>query len=168
MLSRSCHADRGRAGRTGLTLLEVLVSLAIFFMAWVGIARLVGMASDQALDARLQTEALQLAQTKLAEVMAGVQPLETQSDTPIDPSEAPNQQDGWTWAVDCNPGDILNLWTVQVRVKWAANGRTTQVALTQVILDPSVRGTTQNPSSSASGSGSAGSSGSSGGSTTTP
>jgi type II secretion system protein I len=151
-----------------LTLLEVLVALAIFFMAWVAIARLVAMASDQALDVRLQTEALQLAQTKMAEVISGVQPLQSQSDTALDPSEAPNQQDGWTWAVDCNPGEITNLWNVQVRVKWTANGRTTQVALTQVILDPSVRGTTQQQSSSSSGSGSSGASGSSSGSTTSP
>src|SRR5262245_10565635 len=83
------------AGRAGLTLLEVLVALAIFFMAWVGIARLINMASDQAVDARLQIEALQVAQSKLDEVASGITPLESQSDNALDPSEAPGGQQGW-------------------------------------------------------------------------
>jgi hypothetical protein len=136
------------------------VALAIFFMAWVGIARLIGMASDQAVDARLQIEALQVAQSKLDEVLSGITPLQSQSDSALDPSEAPGGQQGWTWSLDANPAEILNLWTVQVRVSRARpDGSTAQVALTQLVLDPSTRGSTQNPPTT--GSGSSGSSSSS-------
>jgi type II secretion system protein I len=157
-------AARGtlRAGRTGLTLLEVLVALAIFFMAWVGIARLIGMASNQAIDARVQIEALQVAQSKLDEVLSGITPLQSQSDNALDPSEAPGGQSGWTWALDANPAEILNLYTVQVRVTYArGDGTTTQIALTQLVLDPATRGSTLNPPTTSSSSGSSGSSGSS-------
>ena len=165
MLSRSTAvrrpAARGpqRAGRTGLTLLEVLVALAIFLMAWVGIARLIGMASDQALDSRLETEALQLAQSKLDEVISGVTALQSQSDSAVDPSEAPGGQQGWTWSLDANPADILNLWTVQVRVRCQRDGLNTQVTLTQLVLDPSARGSTLNSPANSSSSGSSGGSG---------
>jgi type II secretion system protein I len=150
----------GRAGRAGLTLLEVLVALAIFFMAWVGIARLIGMASNQAIDARLQSEALQVAQSKLDEVISGVTPLQSQSESALDPSEAPGGQSNWTWALDANPADILNLYTVQIRVTCKrGDGTTTQVALTQLVLDPATRGSTLNPpTTSSSSSGSSGSS----------
>jgi len=165
MLSRSNAvrrpAARGpqRVGRTGITLLEVLVALAIFLMAWVGIARLISMASDQAVDARLETEALQLAQSKLDEVISGVTPLESQTDAAVDPSEAPGGQQGWTWSLDANPADVLNLWTVQVRVRIQRGGSTTQVTLTQLVLDPSARGSTLNPPATSSSSGSSSGSG---------
>src|SRR5262249_42381509 len=124
----------------------VLVALAIFFMAWVGIARLIGMASDQAIDARLKSEALQVAQSKLDEVLSGITPVQSQSDSALDPSEAPGGLQNWTWALDANPAEIQNLWTVQVRVSCKrADGTTIQVALTQLVLDPATRGSTLNP-----------------------
>jgi hypothetical protein len=129
------------------------MSLAVFFMAWVGIARLIQMASNQAVDARVQTEALQVAQSKLDEVISGITPLQSQSDSALDPSEAPGGQSGWTWSLDANSADIQNLFTVTVRVTCARpDGVTTQVALTQLVLDPTTRGNTQYPPTTSSGS----------------
>ena len=129
-------------------------------MAWVGIARLIGMASDQALDARVQSEALQVAQSKLDEVISGVTPLESQSDSALDPSEAPGGQQNWSWALDVSNTEFTNLMAVQIRVTCKrGDGTTTQVALTQLVLDPSSRGSTLNPpTASSSSSGSSGSS----------
>ncbi len=179
MLSRSRPAGRtrtargpARASRPGLTLLEVIVSTAIFLMALVAIARLTILANTLARDAQFQTEALQLAQAKLAEVVSGVTPLQGQSNTAFDPSQVPSGQDGWTWSMDCTAGSVTNtsgqtmVWTVRITVQRPRpDGSSAQVTLTQMVLDPSVRGSTLNSNSGSSGSGS---SGGSGGSSTSP
>jgi type II secretory pathway pseudopilin PulG len=156
--------------RPGLTLLEVIVSTAIFLMALVAIARLTMMGSALARDAQTQTDALQLAQAKMAEVVSGVTPLNAQSDTALDPSQTPSGQDGWTWSMDCNAnGSITNasgqtmVWTVRITVRRPRpDGSVAQVMLSQMVLDPAVRGSTQNSNSNSGSSGSGSTSGSGG------
>ena len=63
--------------------------------------------------------------TRPREVASGITPLQSQSDSALDPSEAPGGQQGWTWSLDANPAEILNLWTVQVRVSRARPDGTT-------------------------------------------
>src|SRR3954468_5942780 len=123
MLSRSSAAGRRsavrcsrRAGRSGLTLLEVIISVAIFLLALVGLANLVSLGSDLALEAKEQTEALHMAQAKLSQVIAGVIPLQGQTNVAIPPEEAPNRQDGWNWTLECSQTDINGtpaLWKVR-------------------------------------------------------
>ncbi len=165
-------AARGPEGaaRSGLTLLEVLVALAIFYMSWVGIARLMEMATLQAVEARFQTIALQLAQSKMAEVVYGITPLQSQSDTPFDASQAPEGDTTWTWSVNPTQGEIASLWNVQVTIKRSrGDGSSSQVVLTQLVLDPSIRGSTlASPITSNSSSNSPGSTGSSGTSPSSP
>src|SRR5438270_379146 len=64
------------AARRGLSLIEVLLALAIMLMSLVAIGRLVDFGADRGLDARLNTQGARLAQAKMAEVEAGVIPLE--------------------------------------------------------------------------------------------
>jgi len=131
-----------------MTLLEVLIALAIFLLALVAIGRLTNISSNLAQDVQLQSEAILLCQSKMAEIMAGVEPLASQADVPFgdditDPS--------WQWSADCNQGQVTNLWTVQVRVsRQRPDGGKVEATLTQMVLDPSIRGTTI-PSTSASG-----------------
>jgi general secretion pathway protein I len=171
MLSRSSAGGRRsavrrspRAGRPGLTLLEVLISLAIFLLALAGIAQLIALGSDLAVEAQQTTEALQLAQAKLSQVVSGIIPLQAnqnQADSAIPKEETPNQQDGWSWTLDCSQADTSDppLWNVRVTVRrQRPGGSSTQVTLTQLVLDPSQRGTTQQPSSTDSGSGTSGTS----------
>jgi general secretion pathway protein I len=133
-----------RARRDGLTLLEVLVSLAIFLMALVGIGRLIALGNERALDVQQNNEALQRCQSKIAEVAIGS--LALRSD-----SGGYDDQQNWSWSLECNPASVPNLWTVRATVKCQRqNGDTVQVTLSQMILDPSARGSIAQPSTDSS------------------
>jgi type II secretion system protein I len=122
-----------------MTLLEVLISLAIFLLSLVAIGRLVSLSSERAREVQLKAEAMLKCQSKLAEIVGGAEQLTSQSDVPFD------EDPSWTWSADCNQGQVTNLWTVQVRVgKQLPDGSRFEVALSQMVLDPSVRGSTIN------------------------
>jgi general secretion pathway protein I len=127
---------RPRSRRSGLTLLEVLLAMTIFLLALVGLGRLIVLGGELALDARLQSEAAQLCQTKLAEVQTGAEPLTPQRDMSFEESAA------WRWDLECAQDSMVpNLWHVQVRVSRApGNGRPAEVTLSRWLLDPLARG----------------------------
>src|SRR5262245_60910617 len=99
MLAKQQRRDRAQR-RQGLTLLEVLVSLAIFLFAFAVLSQLIGMGGNLAVEAQNRSEAAQKARRKLAEVVSGVQPLSSTSGT----------EDDWEWSVDCEQGSVANLW----------------------------------------------------------
>ncbi len=128
---------RGTAhGRHGLTLLEVLVALAIFLLSLGAITRLVTFAGQLALEARRTDEATRLARSKMSEVFAGVVPLESADDTPFD--EDPD----YTWSLTADSGSMSGLWVVTVTVKRKGD-EGPGFSLQQFVLDPTVRGSTQ-------------------------
>jgi prepilin-type N-terminal cleavage/methylation domain-containing protein len=127
-----------RASRRGLSLLEVVVALAIFLFSLTALSQLVSFAGDRANEVSIRSRAARLCQTKLAEVLAGVVPLSAQSDTPFD--EAPD----FTWSLTTDSGPATNLFLVTVTVSHAGlGGYTTQCSLYEMVLDPSVVGSTQ-------------------------
>jgi general secretion pathway protein I len=146
--------------RPGVSLLEVLVALAVFMISIGAIIQLINTSADLSLEISERGEAGRLAQSKLAEVIAGIVPLSSQSDQAFD--EDP--ENGWSWSLDAEQGDIPNLWNVTVSVsRTRQNGDEVKVSLSQMVLDPSVRGGTMDTTSSSSGGSGGTSSGSSGG-----
>jgi Tfp pilus assembly protein PilV len=121
------------SSRPGLSLLEVLAALAIFLMSFIAIGRLVTVASDRALEVQMQSQATQLAQSKLNEVIGGALPLSSQS------GEIDEDPD-WHWSIDATQGDVSGLWTVTVRVWREVDNHEVESTLTQMMLDPTVRG----------------------------
>jgi hypothetical protein len=135
--------------------MEVLVALAIFLLSFAAIGELVTMSGDRALALQYQAEATALCQSKLAEVHFGATPLSAQSETPFD--EAPE----YHWSMECDQGSVSGLWNVTIHVtREAKGGGKVEVALSQMVLDPSQRGSTLDLASSSSGSSSSNSSGS--------
>ena len=63
---------RRTAPRRGLTLIEVLLALVILVLSLGAISQLVGVGTDRANDARAQIHGTRLAQSKMAEVEAGI------------------------------------------------------------------------------------------------
>jgi general secretion pathway protein I len=122
--------------RPGLTLLEVLVAMAIFLLSLGAITRLVTFAGQRALDARRTDEAGRLARSKLAEVFAGVVPLESADDTPFD--EDPD----YSWSLSADSGSMSGLWIVTVTIKRKGD-EGPGFSLQQFLLDPTLRGSTQ-------------------------
>jgi type II secretion system protein I len=126
---------RPDASRRGLSLLEVLVALAIFLLSFVAIGRLVTLASDHALDIQQQSQATRLAQSKLNEVIAGIESLQGGSGSF-------DEDPGWQWTVEAEQSsDVPNLWTVTVTVTHPGEGGDDVTAtLSQMVMDPSIRG----------------------------
>jgi len=124
--------------------MEVIVALTIFLISMAAIGMLIDMATQRSADARSQTLAMQLCQAKLAEFAAGVQEMGSQNGVAFDFD--PN----WTWSANCTSrSDPANLWTVEITVERKAGGFSTSATLSQMILDPSIRGTTEGSSATA-------------------
>jgi prepilin-type N-terminal cleavage/methylation domain-containing protein len=123
----------------GFSLLEVIVAMAIFFISIVAIGQLITLAGEHALEIEQQGEAAMLAQAKLNEVISGVVALSAQSDQSFD--EAPE----FTWSLTADQNSsISNLYTVTVTVsRQSSDGAKVQVSLSQFVLDPAQRGSSQ-------------------------
>jgi general secretion pathway protein I len=130
------HSSR----RRGLSLMEVLVALTIFLLAFVILDRLVMLGGDQALDAQHQIRAADLCQTKMAEVIAGALALSSHSEVPFD------EDPSWRWSLDCEKGNYPGLWNVTVRVSRQqpqGSRHFSSCSLTQIVLDPQIHGNVQ-------------------------
>jgi type II secretion system protein I len=147
-----------RPRRRGITLLEVVLSLAIFLFSLAAIAQLIRLAGDQAVQAERKQHGIFLCQSKLAEFAAGVLPMSSQTDQAFDGDDG-----DWQWSADCSQNQVTNLWQVQVTVTSPGGGNATRVTVTRMLLDPTTRGNTMDTPSTLS-SGSSGSSGTSSGS----
>jgi prepilin-type N-terminal cleavage/methylation domain-containing protein len=129
--------------RDGLTLLEVIVSLAIFLLSIVAIGRLISLGSERALDASQRLEALQLAQSKLAEASVGAVDLTSETEGTFEHVTDSQGNPVWTWKLETAAASVSNLYNVTVRVsRTRANGDVVEVSLSQLIFDPYYRGTT--------------------------
>jgi type II secretion system protein I len=155
MRCNSSGARRRASARRGLTLLEVILSTAIFTMALVAMVRLVTFGHERARDVRDQTDALQKARSKLAQVLTGEIPIDSSASGGFDSDEDPNGV--WTWNLDTEAGAVANLYNVQITVQRSQpDGSTTSVTLSQMVLDPQYLGSTVPQSGSGSSSGSTG------------
>jgi general secretion pathway protein I len=129
-----------RAARRGLSLLEVLIALAVFLIAYVGIWQLMSISGDQAVALMNRNRATQLAQSKLDEVLSGALPLQSQGDTAFEDNYNAN---GFTYQIDVADGAVTSLRVVTVTVTRETPTGTTKVHVTQMLLDGSQAGSTQ-------------------------
>jgi Tfp pilus assembly protein PilV len=155
---------RAPAARPALTLMEVLVSLAIFLMSLAALTRLVTMAGERALEAQYRSQATMYCLSQLAEVEAGSIALGSQGQTALE------EDSEYEWSMDASQGQVVGLWTVTVTVSHKnGNGVPIRVSLSKMVLDPSAVGSTQDSipvNSSTNNNASTGTGGSSSGSTT--
>jgi Tfp pilus assembly protein PilV len=119
--------------RHGLSLIEVLLAMTIFFIGITAISRLVDMGTDNELESRLHTTAARLAQSKLAEFETGVESLDNNS------GDFGETDPGWTWEAAAELQGT-NLYLVTITVKRDMRGRPFQFTLAQMMLDPTTKG----------------------------
>ena len=131
------HAHR----RRGLSLLEVLVALAIFLLSYASIHRLVTFAAERALEVKMMSECARLCQSKMAEVQSGAVPLSGADDSSF---EAP-EDSKYSWSVSSEQASTsTNLYNVTVTVtRQRQDGTQIEATLSQMMLDPTLVGSTQ-------------------------
>lgn len=147
--------------RAGITLYEVVLSLAIFAGALAALGPLATTGSRAAVRTKLETQAVLRCESKLAEVLAGIEPLQSVSGGGFE-----DQAPGWSWDLAVNSGPRQDLLIVEVAaIHTNANG--TQDAthrLVRLVRDPDALADLQSQLEQQTGSQSGTQSGSSGGS----
>jgi general secretion pathway protein I len=96
--------------RRGLTLLEVLIALSIFFTALTAITQLIRLGTRAAVEAQLEADAALRAETILHEVLAGVQVMQNANGMPFDDSP------DWQWSLVVGEGPHIDLLRLDVTV----------------------------------------------------
>lgn len=123
------------ARRKGLSLIEVLLALAILLLSIIAIGRLVDIGTDRGNESRAYTRGTRLAESKMAEVEAGVVPLSGEASGNFDGDDS-----AWAYTVTPEAAGPPNLYTVTVKVSRTIEGRQFDLVLTQMIFDPTKTG----------------------------
>lgn len=99
------------SSRSGLTLYEVVLSLTLFLGAMLAISQIISIGSRAAVQSRLQTQAIMRCESKLSEILAGIEPMESVSNAQFDEETA-----NWVWSLEIGPGphEVLLDLTVSV------------------------------------------------------
>ena len=119
--------------RAGLTLYEVVLSLAIFLGALMVLSELISTASRAAVRAQLQTRANILCESKLSEVLAGAEPMRPVDDVAVD-----GERDGWSWSLAVEAAgqpDLLRV-TVSVAHRRTDGAKDVVQSLDRLVRDP--------------------------------
>jgi prepilin-type N-terminal cleavage/methylation domain-containing protein len=121
--------------RRGLSLVEVLLSLAILVLALTAIWRLVNIGTDHGIQARSYSQGSRLAQGKMAEIEAGMVELSPEITGQFEGEDA-----AWSFVVIVEPAGPPNLYSVTVRVTRTLQGVPIEVSLAQLMFDPTLVG----------------------------
>ena len=123
-----------RSMRSGLTLLEVLISVAIFLSSLAAIMQLLSIGKRSEMMTRLQTEAVMRCETLMAEVVSGVQKLEDVTDEPLPDNESSGT---WQWSLQSVDSDTSGLLQVTISVQYVVGSETVAAfTLTRYLRDP--------------------------------
>jgi prepilin-type N-terminal cleavage/methylation domain-containing protein len=132
---RDCRHPRAGSDRRGLSLLEVMLSLAILGGALAVIGELTRFGARNALMARDLATAQRLAENKMAEISAGLIYPDNISAAPV---EELGDQDEWYYSVQVEPLEqqgLLAVWVV-IEQNPAAVSRPVSFSLVRWMIDP--------------------------------
>jgi len=120
--------------RHGLSLLEIILALTIFFGAMAALSQLTWNGSRAAVQSRLKTQAIVRCEAKLAEVIAGVEPLQPKTRVPF-PDNAQ-----WVYSISVADSQFPDLLQLQVSVAHTGNSSLSRVefSLSRWMRDPSL------------------------------
>jgi len=110
--------------RRGLTLLEIVLSLAIFFGSITALSQLAWTGGRAAVNAKLRSQATIRAEAKLNEVLAGIEPMQSVSGTAFP------DDNHWTWSQNVVPSSHPELVQIDLTVSYRGVGRMTNVDVT--------------------------------------
>jgi general secretion pathway protein I len=121
--------------RRAFTLYEVVLAIAILLGAMVVMSKLIATGSRASIRAQLQTQAMLLCQSKLSEVIAGIEPLASVQGVPFDSSAS-----GWIWSLEVAPGPREYLLELHVHVELPGEGTLplAKTSLVRWLRDPQI------------------------------
>lgn len=124
----------GATSRHGLTLLEIILALTIFFGAMAALSQLTWNGSRATVQARLKTQAIIRCEAKLAEVVVGAEPLQPKTRVPFPDNEQ------WLYSINVADSQYPDLLQVQVQVSHTGNTSLSRVefSLSRWMRDPSL------------------------------
>lgn len=126
MIIKRTQESRNR----GLSLLEVILALAILGVSMAAISQLFFLGSRSATQATLRNEANILADTKMAELTAGIIEPQTSGQTAI--PESP----GWVYSVQVEDAEQPGLLVATMTVQTAGQGQVpVSLSITRFIAD---------------------------------
>lgn len=137
-LSRGGPTPPARHMRRGITLFEVVVALVIFTLTLPALNTLVIVGTQRAEETAYLSVATMLCRSILAEAMVGAGPMDTSDWSPseMDPN--------YHWKMNAADTNVDNVRQVQVWVKYDVGmGPIIQVTLSQMMIEPDNRGSTQ-------------------------
>ena len=100
--------------RHGLTLLEVILSTAIFLGALTAILQIMRIGHESRLSARLDAECALRCETIMGRLVSGLMPFSAEA-APFEDNE------NWTYAIEIEDGALTDLLMVSVTVQHLAN-----------------------------------------------
>jgi general secretion pathway protein I len=105
-----------RRQRRGITLYEVVLALAIFVSALLVLGQSITTGTRAAVQSRLRTQAIVRCESKLAEVIAGIEPMQMAGNVPFvdDPTH-------WHWSLDIADGPYPGLLELMVSVSYSGD-----------------------------------------------
>lgn len=120
--------------RTGLTLLEVIISVAIFLGGLTAIMQALALGQRSELSARLQSAAVVRAEAVMGELISGAAELATSSGNRFDDDEVGN----WEWSAEVVDAGVTGLLQITVLVEHKPGGEEPNAAFSVVryVRDP--------------------------------
>lgn len=117
--------------RAGITLLEVLISTAIFLGAWTAILQIMSIGHDSRLSARLDAEAALRCESLMGEYVSGIAPLTAEAAQPLSGSTE------WRYTTTIEEGGGDSLLKLTVQVEHVVNDRVSSYfQLSRLMRDP--------------------------------
>jgi general secretion pathway protein I len=110
-----------------------VLSLTLFLGAMLAISQIIAIGSRAAVQSRLQTQAILRCESKLSEILAGVEPMESVSNAQFEEDTA-----NWVWSLEIEPGpnEVLLDLTVSVsHISQTGNSDST-FSLRRLVRDP--------------------------------
>jgi type II secretion system protein I len=126
-------------GRGGFSLLEVILALAILAGAIAVLGEVSRIGLDNARIARDLSRAKILCEGKLAEILSGCEPPESQDSAPFDVTVDSSDAD-WVYSVEVTPMDDQGLLEVRVTVSkdLSAEKWPVEFSLVEWMVDPAI------------------------------
>ena len=129
------HDEERRATSLhGMTLLEVVIALALFFAAMAAISEILRMGSVSSVKAQLRAEASLLGESKLNEVIAGIVPL-----TPVEQQSFEDARQ-WTWTLTVEDDTDVSIKRLLLTVNHlnSAGKSDHEVQFARLLRDPAI------------------------------